>query len=50
MEVIENTASRCRVAFKGACVTTVGKLYRLGQDKLDWILADLSGSPSQYFE
>jgi len=47
--VIENTASRCRIAFSGARVTTVSKLHRLGQHKLDRILADLSWSPSQYF-
>jgi hypothetical protein len=47
MNVIENTATRCRVAFNGACVTTVRKMYRLGKHDLDWILADLSAS--QYF-
>jgi hypothetical protein len=49
IEVIENTASRCRVAFTGARVTTIRKLYRLGHHNLDWILADLSTSTSQYF-
>jgi len=48
-EVTENTASRCRLAFGGTCVTTVSKLYRLGQHDVDWIMADLSKSESQYF-
>ena len=48
-DLIENTASRCRIAFAGACVSTVSKLYKFGQDNLDWILTDLSRSTSQYF-
>jgi hypothetical protein len=48
IEVIENTASRCRLTFNGTRVTTVSKLYRLGQHKFDWIMADLSRSNSQY--
>jgi hypothetical protein len=47
--MIENTASRCRIAFDGACVTAVSKLYRLGHHGLEHIMADLSRSPSQYF-
>jgi hypothetical protein len=48
-DLIENTASRCRIAFAEACVSTVSKLYKFGQDNLDWILTDLSRSTSQYF-
>jgi hypothetical protein len=48
MEMIENTSSRCRVAFHGTFVTTVSKLYCLGQHNLDWILADLSRTTSRY--
>ena len=50
MDLLENTASRFRIAFGGACVTSVSKLYCLGQHNLDWILADLSASASRYFE
>ena len=48
MELIENTASRCRIAFRGACVTTVKNLYRLGHRNLELILADLSRSLSRH--
>ena len=49
MEVIENSASQCRIAFNGASVTAVRQIYRLGQHELDCILTDLSTSPSRYF-
>jgi hypothetical protein len=48
-DLIENSTSRCRIAFTGACVSTVSKLYIFGQHNLDWILTDLSRSASQYF-
>jgi hypothetical protein len=48
MVAIENTAMRSRIAFNGDYVTTVSKLYRLGEHDLDWMLGDLSRSPSQY--
>jgi hypothetical protein len=49
MAVIENTVSRFRIAFDGADVATISKMYHLGQHNLDWILADLSNLLSQYF-
>jgi hypothetical protein len=49
VELIENTASRCRIAFNGAFASTVSKLYNFGQHDLDWILTDLSRTASQYF-
>jgi hypothetical protein len=49
MEVIENSASQCLIAFNGASVTAVSQIYRLGQHDLDCILTDLSTSPSRYF-
>ena len=49
MEVIENSASQCRIAFNGASVTAVRQIYRLGQHELDCILTGLSTSPSRYF-
>jgi hypothetical protein len=48
IDLIENSASRHRIAFGGASITTVSKLYHLGQQSMDWILADLSTSLSQY--
>jgi hypothetical protein len=38
-----------RIAFSGAYITTISKLYCLGQHNIDWILADISRSPSRYF-
>jgi hypothetical protein len=49
MNVVHNTASECRVAFSGACVATVRKLYRLGSDDFERMMIDLSRSPSRYF-
>jgi hypothetical protein len=50
IEVIENTASRCRLAFNGVCVKTVSQLFQFGQQNLDCILADLSGSTESVCE
>jgi hypothetical protein len=49
VDVIENTALRSRIAFNGAHVATVSKVYCLGQHEFEWILDDLSRSKSRYF-
>jgi hypothetical protein len=49
VDVVENTALRSRIAFNGAHVATVTKVYCLGQHEFEWILNDLSRSKSRYF-
>jgi hypothetical protein len=49
IRVIENLPTQCRIAFRGAFVTTIGKLYSLGQDDMKDIISDLSNATSRYF-